>query len=82
MEECLAPLSAYARRVEEVRAEIFETKGIEIEPRAVFMTSDETDVEWWDAVRGLGWTRADHADMLTRYGPWCVALLPCRGLNF
>ncbi|KAJ7493293.1 hypothetical protein B0H11DRAFT_2277367 [Mycena galericulata] len=67
-EDCLAPLSAYARRVEEVKAEILETKSISID--RIIMTSDEKDPAWWNAVYQLGWTTPDHSQTAERYGAW------------
>ncbi|KAJ7623687.1 hypothetical protein FB45DRAFT_797959 [Roridomyces roridus] len=69
-EDCLAPLSAYAQRVEEVREEIFKTKGMRIGDGDVIMTTDETDEGWWTEVLQLGWKRVDHGDVLARHGPW------------
>jgi hypothetical protein len=36
------------------------------------MTSDETDPEWWDSVRALGWTWVDYEAEKTEevYGKW------------
>ncbi|KAI5122360.1 hypothetical protein M0805_004118 [Coniferiporia weirii] len=72
---CFAPLSAFAARVDEVKAELREKKGIEVEH--VLVTSDERDVEWWNAVRELGWEWVDHAELKTveTYGLWYPVLL-------
>ncbi|KDQ07958.1 hypothetical protein BOTBODRAFT_88478, partial [Botryobasidium botryosum FD-172 SS1] len=74
-EECFAPLSAYARRVEEVREELLITRGITADH--VIMTSDERDPAWWDEVRALGWKFADHAAEQTsgKYGKWYPPVL-------
>ncbi|KAK7031507.1 hypothetical protein R3P38DRAFT_2924051 [Favolaschia claudopus] len=66
--ECLAPLSAYAKRVEEAKAELRSTKGIRVDH--VIMTSDEDDPEWWNEVHGLGWVSIDHSRTVEEYGPW------------
>ncbi|KAJ7500825.1 hypothetical protein B0H11DRAFT_1994592 [Mycena galericulata] len=66
--ECLAPLSAFARRVEEMRADILERRGVNVEH--VVITSDEEDPWWWDDVFELGWLRPDHSQTVERYGPW------------
>ncbi|KAJ7753041.1 hypothetical protein DFH07DRAFT_824466 [Mycena maculata] len=71
--DCFAPLIAYARRVEEVRAEILKMKGIAIE--RVVMTSDEQDPAWWDAVRALGWAYPDHTNTVQQYGKWYPILV-------
>ncbi|KAJ7447236.1 hypothetical protein FB451DRAFT_1411978 [Mycena latifolia] len=48
VKDCFAPLSAIARRVAEVKAELLERRGIAV--THVIMTSDQTDSAWWDAV--------------------------------
>ncbi|KAJ7282065.1 hypothetical protein C8J57DRAFT_1500714 [Mycena rebaudengoi] len=65
-QECFAPLSAYARRVDEVKAEILEHRGITVDH--VIMTSDEQDNDWWTAVHNLGWKRTDHSKTIELYG--------------
>ncbi|KDQ07960.1 hypothetical protein BOTBODRAFT_38399 [Botryobasidium botryosum FD-172 SS1] len=73
--ECWAPLSAYARRVAEMREELLLTKGVAIEH--VIMTSDEQDPAWWAEVRALGWLAPDHERERTaeRYGKWYLPVL-------
>ncbi|KAJ7780321.1 hypothetical protein DFH07DRAFT_794610 [Mycena maculata] len=68
IEDCFAPLSAYVRRVDEVKAEIFSTKGISVDQ--VIVTGDERDPEWWYAVHELGWVTTDHSQTAERYGGW------------
>lgn len=72
--ECFAPLSAYARRVDEVRREILDKQGVFVE--RVLMTSDERDPEWWAKVRALGWLYPDHEAEKTEetLGKWLVLL--------
>ncbi|KAJ7125784.1 hypothetical protein C8R43DRAFT_1212127 [Mycena crocata] len=72
LSECFAPLSAYARRVEEVRSELAK-KGIKAEH--VVMTSDEKDPGWWEEVRALGWYSPDHTDTVELYGRWYPVLV-------
>ncbi|KAJ7125778.1 hypothetical protein C8R43DRAFT_1075303 [Mycena crocata] len=67
-DRCYAPLSTYARRVEEVRAEILTTKNITVD--RVIMTSDEKSSDWWEDVRALGWHSADHNRTAATYGKW------------
>jgi hypothetical protein len=71
-EECFAPLSAYAKRVDEIRAELSEKQGIEVHPNHVIVTSDERDESWWAEVRAMGWTWINHDDEETeeKYGKW------------
>ena len=73
--DCFASLDIYRNAVDEVRAELRERKGIEVEH--VFVTSDETDVNWWQSVRELGWSWVDHEELRTveRYGLWYVLLM-------
>ncbi|KAJ7780311.1 hypothetical protein DFH07DRAFT_794576 [Mycena maculata] len=65
-EECFPPLFAYARRVQELKAEFLRTTGIEVE--RVIMTSDTRELGWWDAVRKRGWCGPDHSRTARRYG--------------
>lgn len=53
-EGCFAPLSAFERRVEEIKVELKEKKGVDVERVRVLVTSDESDPEWWEEVRALG----------------------------
>ncbi|KAF7359917.1 putative O-fucosyltransferase-like protein [Mycena venus] len=66
--ECFAPLSAYVRRVKEVRAAILENTGVAVD--RVIITSDETDPAWWASVLKLGWLRPNHTETVERYGAW------------
>ncbi|KAJ7648329.1 hypothetical protein DFH06DRAFT_1095752 [Mycena polygramma] len=58
--ECFAPLSAFARRVDEVKAELLQTKGLVVE--RVILTSDERDPVWWDAAAAYGYARIKYGD--------------------
>lgn len=73
--DCFASIEIYRSAVEEVKAELRETKGVEVEH--VLVTSDETDVAWWQTVREAGWTWVDHEELKTvaRFGLWCVHFL-------
>ncbi|KAK7031506.1 hypothetical protein R3P38DRAFT_2924042 [Favolaschia claudopus] len=73
IEDCFAPLSAYAQRVEEVKAEIRSTMGISVE--RVLVISDKTGKYWWEAVRKRGWVRIDHSGTIRRYGAWYPTLI-------
>ncbi|KAJ7873514.1 hypothetical protein B0H14DRAFT_3559239 [Mycena olivaceomarginata] len=64
VDECFAPLSTYARRVEEVREELQHTRGIEVQ--RVVLTSDETNATWWEEVAAYGWHRVDHSTTAAR----------------
>lgn len=73
--ECFAPLSAYARRVDEIRRELLQTKGLVVDE--VVLTSDERDPEWWAQVKALGWLFPDHQEERTAetYGKWYLPVL-------
>ncbi|KAJ7615971.1 hypothetical protein FB45DRAFT_935029 [Roridomyces roridus] len=73
LSQCFAPLSAYARRVEEVKAEIWERRRIRV--KEVIMTSDEGNTQWWDEVGKLGWRRVDHSTTVERFGHWYPILV-------
>jgi len=70
LEDCFAKTSAYARRVQEVKTEILEKKGIAVEH--VIMTSDERDESWWKEVEEQGWLKVNHSRTEELYGDWCV----------
>ncbi|KAJ7167947.1 hypothetical protein C8R46DRAFT_898646, partial [Mycena filopes] len=70
LSRCFAPISKYAERVAEMRAEMLEDTGVGID--RVVVTSDEEDPRWWEAVRALGWLRPDHSRTVELYGAWWV----------
>lgn len=74
-EGCFAPLSAFAKRVDEVKDELWEKNGIEVE--RVIVTSDERDAEWWAGVKDLGWNVVNHTTLGTeeKYGMWYPVFL-------
>ncbi|KAF7317539.1 hypothetical protein MKEN_00840700 [Mycena kentingensis (nom. inval.)] len=75
-DECLAPLSAYDRRVKQMQAKLKADKGLDV--THVLLTSDELDPEWWaTALRTYDWARADHALLETRkkHGVWYPILI-------
>lgn len=69
-DECLAPLSVYAKRLEQVQEELRE-KGVE-GIQHVLVSSDETDPAWWKEVQEMGWYWLDHEIERTeeKYGKW------------
>ncbi|KAJ7780327.1 hypothetical protein DFH07DRAFT_470175 [Mycena maculata] len=71
--DCYVELSAIARRVEDVKAELLARKGIQVDQ--VIITSDEKDPEWWDAVGELGWRQPNHSKTVELYGPWYPPLI-------
>ncbi|KAF7309550.1 hypothetical protein MIND_00325900 [Mycena indigotica] len=73
LKECFAPLSAIARRVEEVQDEIWEKERLIVD--RVIVTSDEPNHEWWEEVNELGWARPDHSQTIARYGAWHPILI-------
>lgn len=70
--KCFAPLSAYARRVAQVRDELLERTGIQADH--VIVTS-ETSQAWWAEVSELGWLRVDHSHTVEKYRAWCAIVL-------
>ncbi|PPQ99550.1 hypothetical protein CVT24_005338 [Panaeolus cyanescens] len=71
--DCFAPLSVIARRVDEVKHDILERKGITI--NHVIMTSDERNTTWWDEVTARGWYGIDHSKTKELYGDWYPVLI-------
>jgi len=68
VEDCFAPISVIARRVDEVKAQILEQRGVVVEH--VIMTSDERNATWWGDVVAQGWYGVDHSKTTERYGSW------------
>ncbi|KAF9041764.1 hypothetical protein BDZ89DRAFT_1060126, partial [Hymenopellis radicata] len=73
LQDCFAPLSAIARRVQEVKDELFQKKGLVV--NYVLMTSDENDPPWWQEVAELGWVKPDHSRTRQVYGTWYPVLI-------
>ncbi|KAJ7760803.1 hypothetical protein B0H14DRAFT_2973458, partial [Mycena olivaceomarginata] len=73
VDECFAPLSAYARCVEEVREELQRAQGIEVQ--RVVLTSDETNATWWEEVAAYGWHRVDHSTTVETHSRWHPVLI-------
>jgi hypothetical protein len=72
-DECFAPLSAIARRVDEVKEELQRLK--DITAAHVILTSDETNITWWEEVAAYGWYRIDHSATAPTYGAWYPVLI-------
>jgi hypothetical protein len=68
--DCFAPISVIKRRVEEVKRELLERKGMVV--NHVIMTSDERNATWWETVTAEGWYAIDHSKTVELYGSWCV----------
>lgn len=78
-DECLAPLEAYARRVEEVKTEMLERKQIASgdEVKVILMSDEPRDgidrgEPYWERVAKLGWLSIDHDALETgkNLGHW------------
>ncbi|PPQ78032.1 hypothetical protein CVT25_015577 [Psilocybe cyanescens] len=84
VDDCFAPLSVIARRVEEVKQEILDRKGVVVEH--VVMTSDERNATWWEGVTAQGWFGLDHSQTVDLYGDWYPVLIDAivqsEGLGF
>ncbi|KAH7340519.1 hypothetical protein B0J17DRAFT_715729 [Rhizoctonia solani] len=77
-EQCFAPVAAYDRRVQEVRARLnARTNGTNV--REILVTCDERDSAWWKQISAVGpeWRWIDHATEKTseKYGKWFPLLL-------
>ncbi|KAJ7786473.1 hypothetical protein B0H16DRAFT_1670566 [Mycena metata] len=73
IQECFAPLPVIARRVREVKDEIFLRSGRVV--NHVVVTSDEVNATWWQEVAQLGWFTPDHSDTKELYGEWYPPLI-------
>jgi len=94
--DCLAPISAYARRVKEVEDDLRAMHGHRRLPAKipVLVMSDEpktspehreagTSEAWWASVAELGWIHVDHDLHKTeeKYGVWYPAVLDATMLS-
>ncbi|KAG8888922.1 hypothetical protein FRB98_006464 [Tulasnella sp. 332] len=82
LDECLAPLSAYERRVAQVKSIIKVRPG---EPMVeVIVASDEREASWWEAVGALGWKHIDHIveETVEKYPGIIDAAILSRGAGF
>ncbi|RDB28949.1 hypothetical protein Hypma_015821 [Hypsizygus marmoreus] len=70
---CFASLPVIARRVEEVKVELRQRKGITV--NHIIMTSDERNTTWWEDVKTLGWYPIDHSQTGELLGPWYPVLI-------
>ncbi|KAG9040688.1 hypothetical protein FS837_000313, partial [Tulasnella sp. UAMH 9824] len=73
LEDCAAPLSAFARRVKQVQDELAILHGPDSplsRVQHVVVTSDERDPGWWAEVHKLGWLGTNEFDeeIGTKYG--------------
>ena len=68
VDDCFAPMSAFVRRVDEVKQEISQRKGIHV--NHVIVTSDEKNATWWQVILNQGWYRVDSSDTVEQYGTW------------
>ncbi|KAG8938211.1 hypothetical protein FRC00_000460, partial [Tulasnella sp. 408] len=73
VKSCYAPISEYARHVQELTAELARNHGPDSplsHVTEVIMMSDETDQEWWDEVDAMGWrqTRPYEDQIANEYG--------------
>lgn len=73
LSDCFAPISVIARRVEEVKKEILDRKGISVQH--VVMTSDEKNATWWEEVTSQGWYKIDHSNTAELHGGWFPVLI-------
>jgi len=71
--DCFAPISVIARRVQEVKQELWERKGLVV--NHVIITSDEKNATWWDDINAQGWFRVDHSETVEIYGAWYPVLI-------
>ncbi|CUA72485.1 hypothetical protein RSOLAG22IIIB_01155 [Rhizoctonia solani] len=77
-EACFATPKAYAERVREVQAAL-RARATPIDARAVLVTSDERNPEWWQEIAELGseWGWVDHGaeGTVEKYGKWYPVVL-------
>jgi len=78
LNDCFAPLDAYAVRVQEIQHELQSKWGTETLLKVV-VSSDEQDPLWWEEVRKRGWLFVDHGEngenTAKYYGAWNILVL-------
>lgn len=79
--ECFPPLSTYGDKVDEIKAELLEKKGLKVDK--VLVTSDEEDEEWWKTVEEYGWHRINWVAERTEelYSEWYPIVLDSIALS-
>jgi len=93
-EDCLAPIEAYARRVDEVMGDLRTARDDLPSEIPVLVMSDEpktspdyrdpgTSEAWWKSVSELGWIHIDHEVLGTtdKYNIWYPAVLDATMLS-
>ncbi|KAK2460112.1 hypothetical protein APHAL10511_007878 [Amanita phalloides] len=73
LDQCFASPAVIERRIEEVRQELRDRRGLEVQH--VIMTSDEQNSTWWDDVRKQGWFTLDHSRTVELHGIWYPVLI-------
>ena len=70
VDDCMPSLSAYARKVQEIKDQLLVLKALQV--HRVIVTSDESDPAWWQEVQSYGWAFFDHEKEATvaKYGKW------------
>ncbi|KDR75121.1 hypothetical protein GALMADRAFT_249034 [Galerina marginata CBS 339.88] len=68
--DCLIPPSTFEKKVASMRQELLETQNKHV--KEVIIMSDETDPDFWEEIRELGWVHFDHTEEKTeqKYGQW------------
>jgi hypothetical protein len=74
--DCFAKLPVIARRVQEIKDELYEKRGITVDH--VIMTSDEDNATWWQDVVEQGWKRVDYSNIASSFGGWSVVMMIAR----
>ncbi|KAF8813882.1 hypothetical protein BYT27DRAFT_7131069 [Phlegmacium glaucopus] len=76
-QDCLPPLSAYKRHVNDVVAEIRSSRDLVPRALQVLVMSDEVSPQFWEEVRQEGWYHINHTTerTLERFGEWYPPLI-------
>ncbi|KAF8575748.1 hypothetical protein K439DRAFT_1397924 [Ramaria rubella] len=80
-DDCFPPLSTYGAKVDEIKADLLELHGVNIDK--VLVASDEEDPVWWQAVQDFGWYRIDWVAERTEemYSEWHPIVLDSVALS-
>ncbi|KAJ2929284.1 hypothetical protein H1R20_g7821, partial [Candolleomyces eurysporus] len=72
---CYMPIHKYVEAVSEIQKELTEKRNIKA--TRVFVSSDETELSFWDEVASLGWTFFNHTaeQTIEKYGDWYPLLI-------
>ncbi|KAJ2912672.1 hypothetical protein MD484_g7736, partial [Candolleomyces efflorescens] len=72
---CFMPVQKYVEAVSELQKELKEKRNLDV--TRIFVSSDETELSFWEDIAGFGWTFFNHTAEQTveKYGAWHPLLI-------